>query len=100
MVVDITIDVDVLGIGDAISKAVSTEQNQEALVNNLCETAFFQSGQKYNVLVCNLDQGYGHELGGTVFYASARHPDGTYGIWVFEDGWFENDGTVHFCSII
>ena len=88
----VTANVDVLGIANAIANAVKTEQNRDGFVKNLSETTFYQAGQKYNVMVFNLNQEYEDRFNNTVFYGSAVYDGGTFGIWAFESGEFTNKG--------
>lgn len=53
---NVNVEVDALGIADAIVSAAKTAQNREGFVKNLSETAFFQGGQQYNVMVFNLQR--------------------------------------------
>ncbi len=64
----ITATVDVLGIANAIANAVKTDQNRDGFVKNLMETTYYQAGQKYNVMVFNLNQEYEDRFNNTVFY--------------------------------
>lgn len=90
----ISIQIDPLEIGKAIANAVNASQNREGFVKNLMETTFYEAGQKYNVMVCNLNQDYQDAFNNVVFYASAVYPsDGvTFGIWAFRDGEFTLNG--------
>lgn len=86
------VDVDVLGIAEAIAGAVSADQNRDAFVKNLMETAFYKADQRYNVMVCNLNNDYEAHFNGVQMYASADYNGIIFGIWVFEDGEFINRG--------
>ncbi|WP_373925700.1 MULTISPECIES: stress protein [Bacillus] len=88
----LNVDVDVLGISDRIAEAVKSNQNRTGWVKNVMETTFYASGQKYNVMVFNLNQEYEDRFNGVQFYGSAVYDGITYGIWVFEDGSFDNKG--------
>lgn len=89
----LNVNVDALGIGQAIADAVSTEQNRDGFVKNLMESTYYSAGQRYNVMVFNLSQEYEDHFNGVQFYASAVYSNGvTYGIWAFEDGEFTNKG--------
>ena len=88
----VNVEVDALGIAESIAAAVKTAQNREGFVKNLMETAFYQAGEKYNVMVFNLSQGYSKSLNGVNTYLSATYDSVVYGIWVFEDGEFINEG--------
>lgn len=86
------VDVDVLGIAQAIADAVSADQNRDAFVKNLMETAFYKAGERYNVMVCNLNNDYENRLNNVKMYASANYRGIIFGIWIFEDGEFTNRG--------
>ncbi|MED2911853.1 MULTISPECIES: stress protein [Bacillus] len=88
----LNVNVDVLGISDRIAEAVKSDQNRTGWVKNVMETTFYASGQKYNVMVFNLNQEYEDRFNGVQFYGSAVYDGITYGIWVFEDGSFDNKG--------
>lgn len=90
--VSVGFDFDVLGIAEAIAGAVSSSENRDAFVKNLAYTAFYQAGSQYNVMVFNLN--VDHEVGfeGVKSYGSATYDGIVYGIWVFESGWFRNNG--------
>lgn len=88
----LNIDVDVLGIGQAIASGVSANQNREGFVKNLMETAFYSAKEQYNVMVFNLSQDYEDRFNGVQLYGSANYDSVVYGIWVFEDGEFANKG--------
>ncbi|WP_432093732.1 stress protein [Streptomyces sp. bgisy100] len=89
---NLNMNVDVLGIANKIEASIKTAQNREGFVKNLMESAFYASGQKYNVMVMNLSQGYEEHLNGVQGYGSATYDGVVYGIWVFEDGEFTNTG--------
>lgn len=90
--VDLSVDIDVLGISEAIAGAISSAQNREGFVKNVRNTAFFKADAKYNVMVFNLSQAHRDRFQGVKLYASATYGDIVYGIWVFESGTFYNDG--------
>ncbi|MFI0710689.1 stress protein [Streptomyces inhibens] len=89
---NLNFNVDVLGIANKIEASIKTAQNREGFVKNLMESAFYASGQRYNVMVHNLSQGYEEHLNGVQAYGSATYDGVVYGIWVFEDGEFTNKG--------
>ncbi|MEU6332811.1 stress protein [Streptomyces sp. NPDC047049] len=89
---NVNFNVDPLGIANKIEAAVKTAQNRDGFVKNLMETAFYESGQHYNVMVHNLSQPYEDKLNGVKQYGSATYDGVTYGIWIFEDGEFTNQG--------
>lgn len=88
----LNVSVDVLGIADFIKGEVTHAQNRGAFVKNLANTAFYKAGQKYNVMVFNLNMGYEQSFQNVKLYASATHNGIIFGIWVFESGTFQNKG--------
>ncbi|MEA5603976.1 hypothetical protein [Nostoc sp. UHCC 0252] len=89
----VNVEVDALGIAEAIVSSAKTAQNREGFVKNLSETGFFQGGQQYNVMVFNLSQGYTKNFNnGIKTYFSAVYDGVIYGTWIFEDGEFTNEG--------
>ncbi|MGW7490537.1 stress protein [Streptomyces sp. NPDC054786] len=95
---NLNFNVDVLGIANKIEASIKTAQNREGFVKNLMESAFYASGQHYNVMVHNLSQGYEDHLNGVKQYGSATYDGVTYGIWIFEDGEFTNKGDGGFIN--
>lgn len=88
----LSMNVDVLGIGQAIASKVNADQNREGFVKNLMETSFHEAGGNYNVMVFNLSQDYEERFTGVQLYGSATYGDVVYGIWVFEEGEFTKKG--------
>jgi hypothetical protein len=86
------VNIDVLGVANAIAGAVSSSQNRPGWVKNVMETAYNSAGRQYNVMVFNLNQEYTDSLNNVKFYGSAVYNGITYGIWIFESGTFENKG--------
>lgn len=86
------VNIDVLGIANAIAGAVSSNQNRPGWVKNVMETAFNGAQGHYNVMVFNLNQEYDHNFRGMKFYGSAVYSGITFGIWIFEEGEFDNKG--------
>lgn len=86
--------VDIGALGELIKKSVETSQNREGFVKGLAETAFYQLVDgKYNVMVFNLSQPYTEKLRGVQLVKSDAYYDNTqYGVWIFEDGEFINEG--------
>ena len=57
------------------------------------EKAFFESGQQYNVIVMNLSQGYNSDqLQGVQYFDTVDYDGITFGVWIFEEGTFINEG--------
>ncbi|XXY12533.1 hypothetical protein WME88_30155 [Sorangium sp. So ce216] len=90
--VNLNVNVDVLGIANAIASSVNVTGNREGFVKNLMESTYYAAGQKYNVMVFNLSQGYEDRFNGVQFYGSAVFQGITFGIWAFEGGEFTNKG--------
>ncbi|MBF2016528.1 MAG: stress protein [Rivularia sp. T60_A2020_040] len=84
--------VDVAPIIEVIQNTIKTSNNREGFVKNLAENAFYATDRKYNVMVFNLSQPYKNGLRGVQFYKSARYDNVQYGIWIFKDGQFINQG--------
>lgn len=90
--VDLSIDLDLLGIGQALADAISFNDNRDAFVRNLSYTAFYAAGSQYNVMVFNLNVDHEFQIPDVKLYASANYGDIVYGIWIFDAGWFKNNG--------
>lgn len=90
--VNIDIGIDVLGIGQAIGGAISSAENRDAFVKNVLNTVWYGAGERYNVMVFNLNVDHEERLSGVQFYGSVNYDGIIYGIWVFESGTFENKG--------
>lgn len=87
------IQIDTLHIAKYIRDASYHTRNRGAFVRDLLYTAFYRSGQGYNVIVFNLAEDHRQRLYGVTFYGSVAFSDRTrFGIWVFEYGTFENLG--------
>ncbi|MFI8850018.1 stress protein [Streptomyces sp. 891-h] len=89
---NLNLNVDVLGIANKIESSIKTSANRDAFVKNLMESAYYAGGEKYNVVVHNLNQDYEENLNGVQTYGSATYDGVTFGIWVFKDGEFTNKG--------
>ncbi|MDA1475244.1 stress response protein YvgO [Bacillus changyiensis] len=90
--IDLGINLDLLGIGNQIRDSIVQSANRSGFVKNCMESAFYAAGQRYNVMVFNLSQNYQERLRGVKFYGSANYHGVIYGIWVFENGEFTNQG--------
>ncbi|MTH51869.1 stress protein [Bacillus mangrovi] len=86
------IPVDPVAIGEAIADAVKTADNRSGFVKGAMENAFYAAGQQHNVMVMNLSQGYDEQLNGVKFFETVEYDGVTFGVWVFEDGKFTNEG--------
>ncbi|MGW9019656.1 stress protein [Priestia megaterium] len=87
------VTVDPVAIGQAIDDAKKTADNRSGFVKGAMEKAFFESGQQYNVMVMNLSQGYNSDqLQGVQYFDTVDYDGITYGVWVFEEGTFINEG--------
>jgi hypothetical protein len=89
---NVNVNIDVLGIANAVVNAVHANADRSGWVKGVMESAFYNSGQRYNVMVFNLSQNYGKSLNDVKFFATAQYGSVTYGIWVFKDGNFQNWG--------
>ncbi|AXG79406.1 stress protein [Streptomyces paludis] len=75
-----------------ITNAIQNKQNREGYVKSLREGAFYDAGQKYNVMIINSSNKYSFSLGGLVYDAEGSGIHGKYRILVFESGTFTNKG--------
>ncbi|MEW9519286.1 stress protein [Streptomyces tubercidicus] len=92
---NLNVQIDALGIMKQIAEWIKTAQNRPGFVNDLKEKTFFTAGQKYNVVVHNLNVPYNSDaLEGVKAYASGEYDGGKYGVWVFEKGVFKNLGDL------
>lgn len=89
---NLNVNLDVLGIADRIKSDVNAARDREGFVKNLMESTYYALGQRYNVMVFNLNQNYEDRFSGVKFYGSAVYHGITYGIWAFENGAFLNKG--------
>ncbi|MGA4879319.1 stress protein [Streptomyces lydicamycinicus] len=89
---NLNMNVDVLGIANKIESSIKTAQNREGFVKSFMESAFYAAGGKYNVMVHNLSQPYEDHFNGVQSFGTATYDGVVYGIWVFEDGEFTNQG--------
>ncbi|KYG34257.1 hypothetical protein [Priestia endophytica] len=88
-----SVTIDPVAIGQAIEDAKVSADNRSGFVKGAMEKAFFESGQQYNVVVMNLSQGYNSDgLQGVQYFDTTDYDGVTYGIWVFEQGTFVNEG--------
>lgn len=90
--VNVDIGLDILGIGESIGGAISAAQNRDAFVINVRNTVWYNAGQRYNVMVFNLNVAHEERFSGVKFYGSVNYNGIIYGIWVFESGTFKNNG--------
>ncbi|WP_339229789.1 stress protein [Oceanobacillus sp. FSL K6-2867] len=87
------VTVDPVAIGEAIADAKKTADNRSGFVKGAMEKAFFEAGQQYNVMVMNLSQGYNsNQLQGVQYFDTVDYDGITFGVWVFEEGTFVNEG--------
>ena len=84
------------GLGPRIGGAIGqlAEDHQAQLVKDSTDKAFHLAAQfgYYNVIMINLANHYVEHLNNKVLYANIRWNGIYYGLWVFEDGHFENQG--------
>ncbi|MDM5152688.1 stress protein [Bacillus sp. DX1.1] len=89
---NLSVNVDVLGIANMIRDSINTQTNRSGFVKGVMESAFYAAGQRYNVMVFNLNQNYDDHFNGVKFFGTTVYDGITFGIWVFEDGEFTNQG--------
>ncbi|RDW19443.1 stress protein [Oceanobacillus arenosus] len=87
------VTVDPVAIGQAIDDAKRTADNRSGFVKGAMEKAFFEAGQQHNVMVMNLSQGYNsNQVQGVQYFDTVDYNGITYGVWVFDEGTFVNEG--------
>ncbi|MGW0395001.1 stress protein [Streptomyces sp. NPDC003042] len=74
------------------TEAVERNQNRSGYVKSLMEGSFYESGQRYNVMVINDENRYSTALNGVVYDAKVSGVHGRYRVLVFESGQFTNQG--------
>ncbi|MFD8887249.1 stress protein [Streptomyces erythrochromogenes] len=79
-------------IFNIVTEAIERKQNRSGYVKSLMEGAFYESGQRYNVMVINNANHYTPNLHGVVYDAKVSGIHGTYRVLVFESGQFTNHG--------
>ncbi|KOV52632.1 hypothetical protein [Streptomyces sp. H036] len=79
-------------IFNIVTEAIERKQNRSGYVKSLMEGAFYESGQRYNVMVINNANSYTPNLHGVVYDAKVSGIHGTYRVLVFESGQFTNHG--------
>ncbi|MCD7034017.1 stress protein [Metabacillus sp. GX 13764] len=90
---EVPVSIDPVAIGNAIADAVKSAQNRDGFVKAAREKAFYAADEKMNVMVMNTSQDYDDTgLNGVQYFDTAEYDGVTYGIWVFEDGKFVNNG--------
>ncbi|MGG0418705.1 stress protein [Priestia aryabhattai] len=87
-----SVTIDPVAIGQAIADAAKTADNRSGFVKGAREKAFYEAGEQYNVIVMNLSQGYDEKLQGIQYFDTVDYDGVTFGVWVFEDGTFVNEG--------
>jgi len=92
--IPVSVDVDPLAISQAIADAAKSAANRDGFVKDLSYLAYFNAGhQAYNVIVMNLSQPHDPSgLQGVVGYSDATYDGVVYGIWIFREGTFVNQG--------
>ncbi|OOR48922.1 stress protein, partial [Bacillus mycoides] len=89
---NLDVSIDVLGIANLIRNAINSQTNRSGFVKGVMESTFYSAGQRYNVMVFNLNQNYEDRFNGVKFFGTTVYDGITFGIWVFEDGEFTNKG--------
>ncbi|MFE3068922.1 stress protein [Streptomyces sp. NPDC059247] len=72
--------------------SLEKKQNREGYVKSLMEGAFYDAGQRYNIMVINNANSISTNLHGVQFDARIKSDYGTYRVIVFESGTFTNHG--------
>ncbi|RAP23482.1 hypothetical protein EEL32_25355 [Brevibacillus laterosporus] len=80
-------------INKSEKSVLPADDARENFVKDTLYHAFYQVGQgKKNVVVYNLNQRYSHNLQGIQTSYTVRYGNILYGVWVFTDGEFWNNG--------
>lgn len=97
--VGLNFDVDVNDLIGTIAGAIAGATDRGAFVQSARDkVAYYRDRQgrqiiaDWNVLVFNRQQGHTERLRGVQFYNDFNYHGITFGVWVFKDGWFRNDG--------
>lgn len=90
--VDVGIELDMLGIAQAIQQSVSIHENQDAFVKSVGYSAYYEAGGCYNIMVVNLSNEFDQRFIGVKAFVRADYHGKFFGVWAFEDGSFENKG--------
>ncbi len=61
-------DIDVNALTNMIQQAIVSAANREGVVKSMMEAAYYQTKQRYNVMVFNLKQNYDSQLSGVKSY--------------------------------
>ncbi|MGW7414406.1 stress protein [Streptomyces sp. NPDC054863] len=75
-----------------VTEAIERKQNRGGYVKSLMEGSFYESGERYNVMVINNSNRHSTNLRGVVYDAKVSGIHGTYRVLVFESGDFANHG--------
>ncbi|MCH0542554.1 hypothetical protein I3F58_23950 [Streptomyces sp. MUM 203J] len=75
-----------------VNNAIERKQNRSGYVKSLMEGAFYEAGQRYNVMVINNSNRHTAHLRGVKYDARISGHYGTYRVLVFESGEFTNHG--------
>ncbi|MEU8775790.1 stress protein [Streptomyces sp. NPDC048606] len=75
-----------------VNDAIERGQNRSGYVKSLMEGSFYESGQRYNVMVINDQIEYYGELHNIVYDAKVSGIHGRYRVLVFDSGQFWNKG--------
>ena len=94
---NLNVDVDVNALTNTITQAISSAANRNGVVKQIMNAAYYQTNQRYNVMVFNLNQNYDASgLVGVKYYKNVTYdPTNSnipFGVWVFESGTFVNQG--------
>ncbi|MFG3494550.1 stress protein [Streptomyces sp. NPDC047928] len=75
-----------------VNDAIERKQNRSGYVKSLMEGAFYEAGQRYNVMIINDANRHTARLNGVVYDAKVSGIHGKYRVLVFESGEFTNHG--------
>lgn len=94
-----SVNIDGNALADTIQQAIVNAKNREGAVKSMRETAYYQTKQRYNVMVFNLNQNYdASQLSGVKSYTTLTYSQIPFGVWIFESGTFVNQGDGGFIN--
>ncbi|MBP5973714.1 hypothetical protein HW132_13445 [Brasilonema sp. CT11] len=94
----VNLNIDPSELTKQINDLVVAKNNREGFVKGLMEKANQAANGKLNVMVFNLSQPYENQIRGQKYFEQVDYHGVLYGIWIFEDGTFINQGDGGFIN--
>jgi len=95
----VNFDIDVNGLINTIAGAISASKDRGAFVRSTLDKVRYyrmKNGRQvisdYNVMVFNRQVRHSSRLRGVELYRDFQYQGITYGVWIFDSGWFRNEG--------